>query len=61
MIYDEDNNIFIKKQPYASWTLNTTTAHWDPPTPRPAFSETDGKQDDYVWNESTKAWDKIVE
>jgi hypothetical protein len=29
-IYDEDNNIFRTKQPYASWTLNTTTASWEP-------------------------------
>ena len=59
MIYDEDNNIFRTKQPYASWTLNTTTASWEAPTPRPAFSETDGKPDSYSWNESTKAWDKV--
>jgi hypothetical protein len=52
-IYDEDNNIFRTKQPYASWTLNTTTASWEPPTPRP-----DGE---YTWNESTKAWDAVVE
>ena len=26
MVYDDDNNIFRITQPYASWTLNTTTA-----------------------------------
>jgi hypothetical protein len=57
-VYDEDNNIFRAKQPYASWTLNTTTAQWDPPTPFPS-TQTDGKDDDYSWNESTKAWDKV--
>jgi len=59
MLYDEDNDIFRRKQPYASWTLNTTTAQWEPPTPRPS-TETDGKPDDYIWNESTKAWDKVA-
>ena len=33
MTYDETNNIFHDKQPYASWTLNTTTGAWEPPTP----------------------------
>jgi len=59
-IYDEDNDIFREKQPYASWTLNMTTAQWDPPTPMPS-TETDGKAVDYTWNESTQVWDKIVE
>jgi len=59
MTYDEDNDIFIKKQPYASWTLNTTTASWESPTPMPN-SKTDDKPDIYTWNESTKSWDKTV-
>jgi len=54
MIYDEDNDIFIPKQPYASWTLNTTIACWEPPTPEPE----DGK--DHTWNESTKSWDEAA-
>ena len=59
MLYDEDNNIFRTKQPYASWTLNTTTAFWDPPTPMPN-TETDDKPDNYSWNDSTQAWDKKI-
>ena len=57
MVYDEDNDIFRIKQPYASWTLNTTTANWEAPIPRPS-TQTDGKDDVYTWNESTKAWEK---
>jgi len=34
--WDEDNNIFIGKQPYASWTKNTTTANWDSPITYPS-------------------------
>ena len=30
-IWDEDNNIFYDKKPYASWVLNTTTASWHSP------------------------------
>jgi len=59
MTYDEDNNIFRTKQPYASWTLNTTTANWEPPTPQPS-TETDGVPDVYSWNEDSKTGDKKV-
>ena len=31
MIYDEDNDIFIHKKPYASWTLNVAEARWQSP------------------------------
>ena len=34
--WDEDNNIFISKQPYTSWTKNTTTATWDCPITYPS-------------------------
>ena len=58
-IWDEDNQLFYGKQPYPSWTLNTTTAEWDPPTPYPS-TETEGPPDTYNWNESTKTWDEVV-
>lgn len=51
MIYDEENDMFIKKQPYPSWTLNTDTGEWDPPTPAPG--------DDYYWDEDTLSWTEI--
>jgi hypothetical protein len=31
MIYDEDNDVFIEKQPADDWTLNTTTWNWEAP------------------------------
>ena len=34
--WDEDNSIFIGKQPFASWTKNTTTANWDSPITYPS-------------------------
>lgn len=36
--YDEDNDIFWPKQPYASWTKNTSTASWDAPITTPSVT-----------------------
>lgn len=52
-IWDEEKNIFYFPQPYASWTLNESTAMWEPPTPRPADSQK------YEWNEGNASWDII--
>ena len=54
MVYDEDNDIFRNRSRYASWTLNTTTARWEAPTPMPDDGET------YGWNESTQAWELYI-
>jgi|688.fasta_scaffold126951_3 hypothetical protein len=40
-------------QPFPSWTVNTTTARWEAPTPHP----TDEKQ--YAWDESTLSWVEV--
>jgi hypothetical protein len=45
--WDEDNNIFWPKQPYASWTKNTSTASWDSPITHP--STMDDGADPIVW------------
>ncbi len=29
--WDEDNNMFFSKKPYASWVKNTTEARWQSP------------------------------
>ena len=61
MIWDEDNNIFYPKSPYASWVLNTTTATWHSPigdAPDLDASEIDTHH--YEWNESNQSWDKEV-
>ncbi len=64
-VYDEVNNIFYrpKDEGNVSWTLNTTTGDFDPPTPMPAYDdsmyEVDGVQLKYIidWNESTQKWE----
>ena len=59
-IYDKDKDAFYEPQPYASWTLNSTTYYWEPPVTYPS----DGKS--YVWDESlyqsdnTKGWVEIT-
>ena len=53
--YNEDLDAFVPPKPYASWTLNNTTADWDPPVPMPTE---EGKN--YVWNESAGSWDEVV-
>jgi hypothetical protein len=49
-------DIFISPQPYASWTISTTAAQWEPPsTPGAAPTLTDDEvaaNKYYVWNES---------
>ena len=59
--WDEDNNIFYTKKPYASWVLNTTTASWHSPigdAPDDLTDEEKAARTHYVWNEGTGAWDK---
>ena len=61
MTYDEDNDIFIPKKPYASWVLNTSEARWQSPIgDAPALSEEETLTHRYEWNESTGAWDKTA-
>ena len=60
-VWDEDNNIFYPKKPYASWVLNTTTASWHSPigdAPDDLTDEEKAANTTYVWNEGTGAWDK---
>ena len=63
--WDEDNNIFYGKKPYASWVLNTTTASWHSPIgDAPVLTTEQQSQNDdethswyYAWNESGQSWD----
>ena len=65
MTYDEDNDIFIHKKPFASWVLNVAEARWQSPIgDQPAFTEEQTSQKEagtymwrYSWNEANTAWD----
>lgn len=52
--YDRNNDVFYAPQPYASWTLNTSTWTWEPPVVYPG----DGV---YHWNEVDQTWDKSIQ
>ena len=64
-IWDEDNNIFWPKKPYASWVKDTTTAQWKSPIgDAPALTAEQESQNtaathrwSYVWNEAGQTWD----
>jgi hypothetical protein len=45
--YNADADVFVKPQPYLSWTLDSNH-DWQPPTPKP--------EGDYYWNEAEQAW-----
>ena len=51
--YDDQNDAFYSKQPYPSWTLDTNTFLWNPPTPYPETGQV------YYWDESTRSWQEI--
>ena len=63
--WDEDNNIFWPKKPYASWVKDTTTASWKSPIgDPPALTAEQTSQNEagthmwgYDWNESGQSWD----
>ena len=60
-IWDEANNLFYEKKPYASWVLNTTTARWHSPIGDAPDDITDEEKvalTSYVWNEAGQSWDK---
>ena len=63
--WDEDNQIFWPKKPYASWVQDTATANWKSPIgDAPALTAEQTSQNEagthswrYVWNESGQSWD----
>ena len=48
-IYDEVADVFIRPQPYPSWSLDDQY-DWQPPTPRP------DDDNHYQWNEESLSW-----
>ena len=63
--WDEDNNIFWPKSPYASWVKDTATASWKSPIgDAPALTAEQTSQNEagthqwgYSWNEAGQTWD----
>ena len=63
--WDEDNQIFWSKKPYASWVKDTATASWKSPIgDAPALTAEQEAQNTanthmwvYQWNEAGQTWD----
>ena len=63
--WDEDDQIFWPKKPYASWVKDTTTASWKSPIgDAPALTAEQESQNEanthywiYNWNEDNQSWD----
>ena len=63
--WDEDNNIFWPKSPFASWVKDIATATWKSPIgDAPALTAEQTSQNEagthswsYVWNDSGQSWD----
>lgn len=53
--FNEELDAFVAPQPYPSWTLNTETADWDAPVPRPTAELGEGQF--YAWNEENQEWE----
>jgi hypothetical protein len=53
--YDSGRDAFIPPKPFASWTLNEDTCHWNSPTPMPVE---EGKF--FQWDEATTSWVEIT-
>jgi len=59
-IWDEDNNIFYRKKPHASWVLNTSEARWQSPIGDAPDLGAESQTHLYVWNETDQSWDKTI-
>ena len=63
--WDEDDQIFWPKKPYASWVKHNDSASWKSPIgDAPALTEEQTSQNEadthmwsYVWNEANTTWD----
>ena len=63
--WDEDNQIFWSKKPYASWVKHIESASWKSPIGNaPELTEEQTLQNEanthrwnYVWNEENQNWD----
>ena len=65
--WDEDNNIFWPKKPYASWVKKIDEARWQSPIGDPPDltqeqqdqNEADTHRWGYQWNEEGQSWDLV--
>lgn len=59
-VYNSTYDVFLAKQPYPSWTLNTVTFEWIPPVPEPVLTPEQRNEGYCVqWNEEKQEWDIV--
>ena len=58
--WDEDNNIFWPKKPYASWVKDTSDPSWHSPIGDAPDLGAESETHHYEWNESDQSWDKTA-
>ena len=58
MTYDEDNDIFMPKKPFASWVLNTSEARWQSPIGDAPDLGAEADTHHYDWDEAGQTWEK---
>ena len=51
--YDQGNDAFINKQPFSSWTLNSSR-DWEAPVTKPTLEQSGGRA--VYWNEDNLQW-----
>jgi hypothetical protein len=61
-IWDEDNNMFFPKKPYASWVKHLDSASWKSPIgDAPELTEEQkNAKSFYSWNEANQTWDLTI-
>ena len=57
MLYDSVRDAFYETQPFASWTIDSNTATWQPPIAYPGGRSGDLKK--YEWDEGNTRWVEI--
>lgn len=67
MTFRQDLNMFIRPQPFPSWTLDLDAGAWRPPVPLPADSVTPltamlfpGEGKVYEWSEAQQNWIEVT-
>ena len=60
--WDEDNNMFFPKKPYASWVKHLDSASWKSPIgDAPELTEEQkNAKSFYSWNEANQTWDLTI-
>ena len=59
MIYDSSKDAFYETKPYASWTLNNTTCHWEAPIAHLDNNKAYYWDEDLYQSDNTKGWVEI--